>query len=291
MTPGRRSLTRLAADAPSAVSTAEPVDSVCPGPWVRATARTGRAAYAETARDTELMRADVQAAYADFERIGDRWGLPSILANRAQLRTMDGDLTGGGRLRAGLAVHSRSGIARGHHADHVRLSGRAARLGDHESARVHVQTAKDQMAGQPRLTERAMFADAVLAMALWFGDDCERARSICAELRAVVTGGPSNSPVQQHVVALVRSVTGFVAAQSGDMSTATADLQVAYRQQCPPDMPIVANAEVCAVALAHALGRAEDAAVMLGAAAKVRGPDDRTDPAVAPGQRVAPRTR
>lgn len=129
---------------------------------------------------------------------------------------------------SGLAVRPRSGIARGHHADHVRLSGRAARLGDHESARVHVQTAKDQMAGQPRLTERAMFADAVLAMALWFGDDCERARSICAELRAVVTGGPSNSPVQQHVVALVRSVTGFVAAQSGDMSTATADLQVAY---------------------------------------------------------------
>lgn len=102
MTPGRRSLTRLAADAPSAVSTAEPVDSVCPGPWVRATARTGRAAYAENARDTELMRADVQAAYADFERIGDRWGLSSILANRAQLRTMDGDLTGGGRLRAAL---------------------------------------------------------------------------------------------------------------------------------------------------------------------------------------------
>ena len=65
-----------------------------PDPWVRATARTGRAAFAENAGDTDLLRADVEAAYLDFERIGDRWGLSSILASRGLVRTMDGDLAG-----------------------------------------------------------------------------------------------------------------------------------------------------------------------------------------------------
>jgi hypothetical protein len=101
-------------------------------------------------------------------------------------------------------------------------------------------------------------------------------------LRARVTVAASGSLVHEHVVALVRSITGFVAAQSGDMSTAMVDLQVAYPAAVSTrDMPILAAVGVCTAALAQALGRAEAAAVMLGAAAKVRGSDDLTDPPVA----------
>ena len=46
-------------------------------------------------------------------------------------------------------------------------------------------------------------------------------------------------------------------------------------------MPIVAVAGVGMAALAQAVGAAETGAIMLGAAARVRGSDDRTDPAVA----------
>ena len=254
-----------------------------PDPWVRAAARTGRAAYAENAGDTELMRADVHAAYTDFERIGDRWGLSSILANRAQLRTMDGDLAGAmADYEQALKYAHDLGSREDTMQVHVRLSGLAVRLGDFEAAKLHVQAAKDQMAGQPRLTERAMLADGVLAIALWFGGERDAARSTCAELRARVTVAASGSLVHEHVVALVRSITGFVAAQSGDMSTAMVDLQVAYPAAVSTrDMPILAAVGVCTAALAQALGRAEAAAVMLGAAAKVRGSDDLTDPPVA----------
>jgi predicted ATPase/DNA-binding SARP family transcriptional activator len=225
-------------------------------PWVRAAARTGRAAFAENAGDTDLLRADVEAAYLDFERIGDRWGLSSILAR---------DL---GSREDTLQIH-------------IRMSGLATRLGDFSNARAHVQIAKDQMAGQPQFTERAMFADGVLVMALWLSGDRDAALALCSELRSRITGPTGDNLLQDHVVALVRSATGFIAARSGDIVTAATDLQISYPAAVSTkDMPIVAVAGVGMAALAQALGEVETAAIMLGAAARVRGSDDMTDPAL-----------
>jgi len=138
------------------------------------------------------------------------------------------------------------------------------------------------MAGQPQFTERAPFADGVLVMALWVSGDQDAALALCAELRSRITGSTGDNPLQDHVVALVRSATGYIAARSGDTVTAATDLQISYPAAVSTkDMPIVAVAGVGMAALAQAVGAAETGAIMLGAAARVRGSDDRTDPAVA----------
>ena len=63
-------------------------------PWARAAARSIRLAFAENDGDLETMRTDVAVGLAEWEAIGDRWGLAALLTSRAQLRTLDGDLVG-----------------------------------------------------------------------------------------------------------------------------------------------------------------------------------------------------
>ena len=162
----------------------------------------------------------------------------------------------------------------------IRMSSVASRIGDFESAKAHVQIAKDQMDGQPQFTDRAVFADGVLVMALWLSGDRDAALALCADLRSRI-GPTTDDPLQEHVVALVRSVTGYIAARSGDIVTAATDLRTSYPAAVSTeDMPIAAVAGVAMAALAHAVGEPETAAIMLGAAARLRGSDDLTDPAI-----------
>ena len=252
-----------------------------PDPWVRAAARTGRAAFAENAGDTDLLRSDVEAAYLDFERIGDRWGLSSILASRGLVRTMDGDLAGAMADYERALAHSRElGSREDSMQIHIRMASLASRIGDFDGAKAYVQIAKDQMAGQPQFTERALFSDGVLVMVLWLSGDLDAALALCADLRSRI-GPTGDDPLQEHVVALVRSATGYIAARSGDIVTAATDLRISYPAAVSTkDMPIAAIAGVGMAALAQALGEAETGAIMLGAAARVRGSDDVTDPAI-----------
>jgi len=85
-----------------------------------------------------------------------------------------------------------------------------------------------------------------------------------------------------HIVAVVRSATAAVAVQVGDLELARSDLEAGYPMAATTDdLPILANLGVSVAALAAELGQYETATLMLGAAARLRGGDDFTDPLIA----------
>jgi hypothetical protein len=85
-----------------------------------------------------------------------------------------------------------------------------------------------------------------------------------------------------HGLAIAGVVRSTLAVARGDLSTAEAALARAYPAAVTSqDMPILALVAVGAAELADARGRHRDAALLLGAAARLRGAEDRTDPLVA----------
>ena len=118
-----------------------------------------------------------------------------------------------------------------------------------------MQIAKDQMAGQPQFTDRALIADGVLVMTMWFSGDRDAALALCADLRSRIAGPTGDDPMREHVVALVRSATGYIAAGSGDIVEAATDLRMSYPAAvATKDMPIAAVAGVGMAALAAGAG-------------------------------------
>src|SRR5437763_8582963 len=57
-----------------------------PDPWVRAAARLMRMAYAENDGDVATLRRDCAAGVPEWEALGDRWGLATMLSARGQVR-------------------------------------------------------------------------------------------------------------------------------------------------------------------------------------------------------------
>jgi hypothetical protein len=85
-----------------------------------------------------------------------------------------------------------------------------------------------------------------------------------------------------HLAALTLAVTAAVSLRVGDRQQTAQDLAVAFPlARETNDMPIVALVGVGTAGLAMLMGRTRDAAYMLGAAARLRGGDDFTEPTVA----------
>jgi hypothetical protein len=81
-----------------------------------------------------------------------------------------------------------------------------------------------------------------------------------------------------HLLTLVGAVCSMPAVLSGDLATAEADLLRAYPAAVSTaDHPLMAGVAVSVAALADALGRPQDGAEILGAAAVLRGADDHGD--------------
>jgi len=88
-------------------------------------------------------------------------------------------------------------------------------------------------------------------------------------------------PGGDHGPALTGAVRAALALAQGDGSGARAALGRAYRAAVASrDMPVVASVAVTVAALADFWSRPHDVAVVLGAAARLRGADDRTDPRI-----------
>ena len=58
--------------------------------------------------------------------------------------------------------------------------------------------------------------------------DRAAALALCADLRSRIAGPAGDDPMREHVVALVRSATGYIAAGSGDIVEAATDLRMSY---------------------------------------------------------------
>ena len=163
----------------------------------------------------------------------------------------------------------------------MRLAGLRLRAGDLAEARRTVEDVRDAIANRSQGIERGMFADGVLMTIVLFEGDLEAATAMAEDARRRVALSPT-SFIHGHMSASVGGLTAQVAIRGGDLATAMADLRTAYPVAVSTrDMPIVAGVGVSVADLAAALDRPADAAVILGAAARLRGSDDRGDPRVA----------
>jgi tetratricopeptide (TPR) repeat protein len=222
------------------------------------------------------MRADTEIALAEFGRLGERWGKAGTLRLVAQLHTLDGRLADAAAayeeaLALAAELNSRE--------DEAYLLGRLAdvylRDGDAERAREYVLRA------QVSAEERGAPWESVFIMAMLgaieqqVGNGAE-ARRLQLEASRRAASMPEGHPAHGHLRALLLAVSARLAAGDGDHATAWGNARDALAAAIGTrDMPIVATVGVILAELV-ADDDAEVAAVMLGAAAALRGSDDVT---------------
>ncbi|QFZ20919.1 AfsR/SARP family transcriptional regulator [Saccharothrix syringae] len=252
-----------------------------PDAWSAGLARLLRAQAAENEGRLDLVRGDVTAALDCFTRAGDRWGVAATLPLRALLRQYGGDLDGA---VADLAEAKRLAREFGSLSlgDEVFIDLRRIdlhlRLGETARAAGVIASARER-ALRSASPDMAILLDAWEADVLVRTGELERAR----ELVGVVEAGLSERlPFGgDHGRALISAVRSALCLELGDGPGAAEALGRAYAAAVDSsDLPIVATVAVAVAGLAALRGSYPDVAVLLGAAARLRGAHDRTDPRV-----------
>ncbi|MET0865378.1 MAG: hypothetical protein ABWZ98_13680, partial [Nakamurella sp.] len=154
------------------------------------------------------------------------------------------------------------------------------RNGELAAARATAERVRADIAGRSQGLERGLFVDGILMTITLQAGDLEQATAMATALRERLSAGPRTF-MHGHMAALVGTMTAMVAIAAGDLSLAMRDLTVTYPLAVgTQDLPIVSNTGVAIATLGAALGHPADAAEMLGAAARLRGSDDRSDPPI-----------
>jgi tetratricopeptide (TPR) repeat protein len=259
------------------------IDRLVGGPdeWVSGLARTFRAQFAENNGDVGQVRVDVEGALEAFGRVGDRWGLATALPMRAQLRQYDGDLDGAlADLRRARSMAREFGSLS--LSDEIFIDLRwidlYMRRGDTGAAMEMIAGTRDRAArsGSP---EMIILVDALEA-GLWLRiGDLDRAREFVEVAEAGMAQGLPFAG--DHGTALIGGVRALLCIELKDADGAAVALERAYAAALESkDMPILSMVAVTAAALAELRGRPREVAFLLGAASRLRGTHDRTDPQV-----------
>jgi predicted ATPase/DNA-binding SARP family transcriptional activator len=251
-------------------------------PWIAASVRMFRAAAAENDGDVARMRTDAEIALRQFRAIGERWGIASSLGMLGQLKTMESDLDGA---IADLEEALRLTEQLGGHDDALMLNMRLAdlcmRTGDVEGARRSIEQ-MESIADLSTTSFHAILVHIVLGeIALNEGERAE-ARRLSGLALERLGQLPAVHPVQGHLAALGWALAAKLSIIDGDLHTARRQVVDAHRYAIgTKDMPVVANVGVAYSMLLAATGGAAAAARVLGAAARLRGSSDPTQPAIA----------
>ncbi|MEV8347620.1 BTAD domain-containing putative transcriptional regulator [Streptomyces niveus] len=249
--------------------------------WLSGLAHMLRAEYAENTGRLDRMRADVDAALHCFRQAGDRWGQATTLTMRAQVRQYDDDLDGAlADLRESWSLADEFGqlspadeLFRDLRRIDLRL-----RRGDTGTALALLDSARERA---PRVVSEEML---VLLDALEAGfrvrlGDLDRARGLLDDAERALRGEATFPG--DHVRTLLGNVRASLCLELGDPAGAARSLTTAYAAALATrDVPILAVVAVTTAALAEAYGRPHESAVLLGAAARLRGAHDPTDPQV-----------
>jgi predicted ATPase/DNA-binding SARP family transcriptional activator/tetratricopeptide (TPR) repeat protein len=249
-------------------------------PWMAALARMFRAQIAENNGDLSRLDADVAASLEAFRACGDLWGQATLLPMRALVRQYDGDLDGAlADLREARAMARRFGAM--DLGDETFIDLRWAdlhlRRGEPDEAAIAVASARDR-AERSDSPEIRLLVDALEAGMMIYAGRLGEAEVLLARASAGLT--QDHMPVMggDHGAAIVGSVKASLALRRDDPDTAEKELRTAYvAAVSTQDMPILAMVAVAAGGLAAKRGRFRDSAVLLGAAARLRGAHDRTD--------------
>ncbi len=260
--------------APPVIEHLADVDDV----WLSGLARMFRAQFAENAGELDAMRTDVDAALACFRQAGDRWGQANVLPLRAQLRQYDGDLDGAlADLREARSLAGEFGSPS--LADEVlgglRWFDLQLRRGDTDLAIAVIDSARERAlrADSPELLFLVDAWEAVFRVRL---GDPDRARDLLDGAERGLHGAPRFPG--DHARTLAAGARAVLCLETGDPAGAEQALATAYAAALRTrDLPILAMVAVNTAALAEAHGRHHEAAVLLGAASRLRGAHDRTD--------------
>jgi predicted ATPase/DNA-binding SARP family transcriptional activator len=250
--------------------------------WSRAAVHMFAANLAENEGDVPTMRREIDAALADFTRLGERWGLAGTLRGVAQLHTLDGRLDDAVaayeqalRLSAEFQSREDEGFLLG------RLADLELRRGNLAAARRHILRARDT-ADEHGAPLESVFTLALLAALEQQSGNLAEARTLQREAMRRMDGMPREHPAQGHLRAILLAVSARITCEDGELVTAREQIREAMTAALGTrDLPIVAAVGVTLAELAVAEERPADAASILGAAARLRGADDPTSREIA----------
>jgi tetratricopeptide (TPR) repeat protein len=251
-------------------------------PWIAAAVLTFRASMAENDGDVANMRADAEMSLAAFRELGERWGMANSLQMLGQLELMEGNLSAAAAayreaLDLATAIDGREDVAM----MRMRLAHILTRQGDTAAARDYLALGRQAAAlsGSPI---EVLFTHVVEVEIARGAADLVTARSLGDHAIERLLELPAAHPVRSHGLAMVLATAAKIDLADGAVAAARQQLGDAFEMAVETkDMPIVAMVGVAVAMLAVADGRLEDAAEIVGAAARLRGAEDMSEPDVA----------
>ena len=247
-----------------------------PDLWAQATTRMFLANMAENDGDVADMRVQTEAAIGQFRMLGERWGLASALRSLGAVHLLDGRLDD-----AAAAYEESITLTEELNSNddklfaYARLADIALRRGDLGAARAFAEraAASAEVGGGAE----GIFIAAMLG-------DMERRVGHEAEGRAIHAAGmrrlaqlSQEHPLLGHIRSYLFTLGARIAMDDGELDRAAEIAGQSYRAAVATnDLPILAASGVMIAELAFARDRPAEAAEVLGAAARLRGAEDRT---------------
>jgi predicted ATPase/DNA-binding SARP family transcriptional activator len=248
--------------------------------WVAGLAHMFQAEIAENAGALDRMRVHVEAALTCFRQAGDRWGRAGTLPMRARLRRYD-DLDGAlADLREAQTLAGEFGsLSLGDQLySDLRWIDVHIRRGDIERAMAMIGSARER-ALHASSAEMLVLVDAREAGVRVRLGDLDRAAGLLDDAERGLRGDTAFPA--DHARTLVGSARAALCLALGDLPGADRALRAAYAAALATrELPALSLVAVNAAALAATRGRRHESAVLLGAAARLRGAHDHTDPQV-----------
>jgi predicted ATPase/DNA-binding SARP family transcriptional activator len=251
-------------------------------PWVAAAALMFRANIAENEGDVATMRTSIEAALAQFEELGERWGLASCLQIVGMTNTIDGDLD------AALANYEEALQLVNEMVAHDDEAWLYLRLADLHIRRGDLARAKEFARRGHELSQASGLARTVVFSRILLADitrrtgDVEASRRMRDEALARLKTMPTAHPLQAHGLAVALAIAAKHQLQDGEVDEARERVANAFDAAVGTrDMPIVASVGVVAAMLDVHDGDPMSAAERLGAAARLRGSGDLSQPDIA----------
>ena len=251
-----------------------------PDQWVHAAVHLLRAGKAENDGDIETMGAELGRAQAEFELVGDAYGLAMSMFIESGRLMLASDLEGAesalGYARDAL---ERLGPETAAGMLDLRVADLRLRRGDFEGAREFARKALER---RNLGSDETLFLQALQARIAWLVGDVEGAqRDLAAAHERIEARGPT-LPQSDHGRALIESLSATLAAEAGDLEAADRWLTSAHEVAVgTEDMPVITAVAVAAAAIAHRRGDHAAEVELLTAARAIRGADDPTNPEIA----------
>ncbi|MFF2039149.1 BTAD domain-containing putative transcriptional regulator [Kitasatospora sp. NPDC058170] len=250
-----------------------------PDAWLAGYARIARAHAAENEGDLDQARADATAALECFTQVGDHWALATALPLRSLLRQYEGDLDGAlDDLNAAKRLAGEFGALSP--SDEIFLDLRQFELLvrlDRTAQASELIAVTRERALRSTPPGMAVLLDAREARLFVQTGNLDRAHRL---IESAESGLSTRLPLDgDHGRALIATARAELCLRLADGPGAAHALTQAYTAAVDSrDLPVVATVAVTVAGLAELHGRHRDAAVTLGAAARLRGAHDRTDP-------------